>query len=155
MLPAKFRVLVVKRHLGPSGGYYSRDSFKGNVAELTGCSVKRAEIVDGKVKLTLDRNGVEHVHVTSHVICATGYRVNLDRLAFLPESIKSQIKTLAGAPVLDRKLSVHGARALLRRPAGGEFIWAADALCLRCTVYVDVAGKVSAAADEAAQRCFR
>jgi thioredoxin reductase len=102
MLPANFRVLVVKRHLGPSGGYYSRDSFKGNVAELVGCSVKRAEAVDGKVKLTLDRNGTEHVHVTGHVICATGYRVNLDRLVFLPESIKSQIETLSGAPVLDR-----------------------------------------------------
>ncbi|HXB61567.1 MAG TPA: NAD(P)-binding domain-containing protein [Acidobacteriaceae bacterium] len=102
LLPAKFRVLVVKRHLGPSGGYYSRDSFKGNVAELVGCSVKQAEAVDGKVKLTLDRNGTEHVHVTGHVICATGYRVNLDRLAFLPESIKSQIETVSGAPVLDR-----------------------------------------------------
>jgi len=102
LLPAKLRVKIVRRHLGPGGGYYSYDSFKGNVAELTGCSVKRAEAENGKVKLTLDCNGEERVHVTGHVICATGYQVNLDRLAFLPESIKNEIKTVAGAPVLDR-----------------------------------------------------
>ncbi len=148
LLPAKLRVTIVKRHLGPGGGYYSYDSFKGNVAELTGCSVKRAENAGGRVKLTLDCDGVERVHMTNHVICATGYQVNLDRLAFLPESIKSQIELVAGAPVLDGNFQSTVPGLFFVGPSAANS-WAADALCLRRAVYVDAAGEVSAAAGEA------
>ena len=102
MMPADLRVKIVKRALGPSGGYYSRDSVVGKTTELTGCDVKRAEVVNGQVKLTLEQNGTEIVHVTNHVICGTGYRVDLNRLEFLPEALRSQITTISGAPVLDR-----------------------------------------------------
>ena len=37
-----------------------------------------------------------------HVIAATGYRSNLDQLAFLAPSLRERIRTVARAPVLDR-----------------------------------------------------
>jgi hypothetical protein len=35
-----------------------------------------------------------------HVIAATGYRVNLDRLKFLSSEIRSRLKTVQGSPML-------------------------------------------------------
>jgi FAD-dependent urate hydroxylase len=36
-----------------------------------------------------------------HVIAATGYRTDLTRLEFLPEAIRTRLRTLAGSPVVD------------------------------------------------------
>ena len=38
--------------------------------------------------------------MTEHIIAATGYRVDLERLKFLNPEIRSQVKTVAGSPVL-------------------------------------------------------
>ena len=37
-----------------------------------------------------------------HVIAATGYRIDLSRLQFLPEAIRSRLRTVAGSPVVGR-----------------------------------------------------
>jgi hypothetical protein len=37
-----------------------------------------------------------------HVVAATGYRVDLDRLTFLGEQIRSSVRRVSGAPVLSR-----------------------------------------------------
>ena len=37
-----------------------------------------------------------------HVIAATGYRTDLTRLQFLPEAIRSRLRTVAGSPVVGR-----------------------------------------------------
>ncbi len=39
---------------------------------------------------------------TDHVIAATGYKVDIGRLAFLDPALRSRIKDFHGAPVLDR-----------------------------------------------------
>jgi hypothetical protein len=38
--------------------------------------------------------------VTEHIIAATGYKVDLERLKFLNSEIRSKLKVLNGAPVL-------------------------------------------------------
>ena len=38
---------------------------------------------------------------TEHIIAATGYKVDLRRLAFLDETLRSEIKTFNGSPQLD------------------------------------------------------
>jgi len=38
---------------------------------------------------------------TDHVIAGTGYKVDIDRLAFLDPELRSQIKAFHGAPALD------------------------------------------------------
>jgi hypothetical protein len=37
-----------------------------------------------------------------HVIAATGYRTDLSRPQFLPEAIRSRLRTVAGSPVVGR-----------------------------------------------------
>jgi hypothetical protein len=45
-------------------------------------------------------DGSEHEIVSDHVIAATGYRVNLDRLSFISPLIRSKLKTVDDTPVL-------------------------------------------------------
>jgi hypothetical protein len=45
-------------------------------------------------------DGSERKIMTEHVIAATGYKVNLERLTFLSPGIRSHLKTVGGSPVL-------------------------------------------------------
>ena len=38
---------------------------------------------------------------TDHVLAGTGYKVDIDRLAFLDPALRSRVKAFHGAPVLD------------------------------------------------------
>ena len=44
--------------------------------------------------------------VTEHIIAATGYKVDLERLKFLNPEIRSKIKAIEGAPVLSSTFRV-------------------------------------------------
>jgi thioredoxin reductase len=100
-LPERLRVEAVRRSLGPSGGWFSRDKVIGKVPLILGCAPQGAEVQNSKVKLHLRAtDGSERDLVTEHVIAATGYRVNLDRLKFLNPDIRSQLKRVEGSPVL-------------------------------------------------------
>ena len=46
------------------------------------------------------QDGSERELVAEHVIAATGYRVDLERLNFLSTDIRSRVKKVNGAPVL-------------------------------------------------------
>jgi hypothetical protein len=66
-----------------------------------GCTPQGAEVRNGRVHLGLQAaDGSEREIVTEHIIAATGYRVNLERLTFLNQEIRSQLETVGGAPVL-------------------------------------------------------
>ena len=100
-LPERLRVEAVRRSLGPSGGWFSRDKVIGKVPLILGCTPQGAEVQNGKVKLHLRASdGSERDIVTEHIIAATGYRVNLDRLKFLNPDIRSKLKRVDGSPVL-------------------------------------------------------
>jgi hypothetical protein len=45
-------------------------------------------------------DGTEREVVTEHVIAATGYKVDMDRLKFVSPEIRSTLKLVNGAPVL-------------------------------------------------------
>lgn len=72
-----------------------------HVPHLLGHTLLRAEVQDGKVHLHLrPQDGSERVIVADHVIAATGYKVDLERLTFLSSEIRSQLKSVANTPVL-------------------------------------------------------
>jgi Pyridine nucleotide-disulphide oxidoreductase len=99
-LPADFRVKAVKRVLGPASGWFMKDRF-APVPTLVGQTVKSARASDAGVSLQIaGRDGVERSLVTEHVIAATGYRTDLDRLPFLTQDIRSRLDTIENAPVL-------------------------------------------------------
>lgn len=100
-LPERFRVEAVRKTLGPSGGWFIRDKVIGKVPLHLGCTPTGAEVKNGRVHLTLRADdGSKREIATEHIIAATGYRVNLERLKFLSPEIRSQVKTVDGSPNL-------------------------------------------------------
>jgi thioredoxin reductase len=100
-LPERLRVDLVRTTLGPSAGWFVKDKVMGRVPLELGCNVERAEIRNGKVHLHLrGLNGSTRELVTEHVIAATGYKVDVERLAFLNPAIRAKLKCVNGAPVL-------------------------------------------------------
>src|SRR5580704_6481524 len=100
-LPERIRLDIVRRALGPSGGWFIRDKVIGKVPLHLGCTPQSAEVKNGEVRLHVrSAEGSEREIVAEHVIAATGYRVDLERLEFLSQEIRASLKALNGAPVL-------------------------------------------------------
>jgi thioredoxin reductase len=99
-LPERFRLEVVERTLGPSAGWFVKAKMDC-VPCLLGYSPWGAEIRNGKVHLRLRKvDGTDRELVTEHIISATGYKVDLERLGFLSAGLRLKIKVTGGAPVL-------------------------------------------------------
>jgi len=100
-LPESLRLEAVRRVLGPSGGWFAKDKVIGKVPLLLGQTPERAEIRDGRVVLHLRADdGTKREVVTEHVIAATGYKVDIDRLKFLDPEIRENLKVVGGSPAL-------------------------------------------------------
>jgi len=101
LLPESLRLKILKKHLGPAGGYSTKHRVLGRCAMLLGQTVQQAIVRDGKVHLAMTGEQSTTDHVTEHVIAATGYEVDLGRLDFLGEDLRREIAVSKGAPVLD------------------------------------------------------
>lgn len=100
-LPESYRLQAVRTHLGPSGGWFAKDMVMGRVSLLLGYAPEGATVKDGQVQLRLrQQNGGAREISVDHVISATGYRVELSRLPFLDERLRSKIKLTGTAPKL-------------------------------------------------------
>lgn len=99
--PESYRLRVVSRFLGPIGGWFARDKVIGRVPLLLGYAPESAAVEDGQVQLRLRAQSGEIREISvDHVISATGYQVDVDRLWFLDEAIRSQIRVAGKAPKL-------------------------------------------------------
>jgi thioredoxin reductase len=96
-LPAATRLTMVRRVLGPSGAWWLRERFEGTAGvrygRLTGATLSGDE-----VHLTV--SGTDTPVVADHVIAATGYRVDLDRVGFLDPGLRDRIARTGGWPRL-------------------------------------------------------
>jgi pyridine nucleotide-disulfide oxidoreductase len=100
-LPEGLRIELVRRTLGPSGGWFIRDKVVGKVPTLLNQNLEKAESRNGNVVLHLRAaDGSSSELQTQHVIAATGYRVDLNRLAFLSPDIRSRVNMVGGMPEL-------------------------------------------------------
>jgi thioredoxin reductase len=100
-LPESLRLEIVRRTLGPSGGWFIRDKVIGKMPVHLGFMPQGAEVRNGSVHLNVQAaDGSKREIVTEHVIAATGYKVDLERLKFLNPEIRSKIRAISGAPVL-------------------------------------------------------
>jgi thioredoxin reductase len=109
--PQSVRINIVRRFLGPAAGWTVKERIIDRVPLVLGCRISRAEMQNGGVHLTLQRNdGTVQEHRTEHVIAATGYRADLGKLTFLSEEIRSQLVSDGYSPVLssDFQSSVPG-----------------------------------------------
>src|SRR5271163_2515420 len=79
-LPERLRLELVAKTLGPSAGWFVKDTM-ARVPSLLGYTARSAEVHGGDVHLHLRaHDGSERTVVTQNIIAATGYKVNLDRL---------------------------------------------------------------------------
>lgn len=100
-LPERTRIDVVRRALGPSGGWFIRDKVVGKLPLSLGYTPETCEVHEHKVRLHLrGKDGSTRELMAEHVIAATGYRVDLERLRFLSPEIRANVQTLNGYPML-------------------------------------------------------
>ncbi len=103
VMPRNFRLLVVRKHLGPAPVWWTRSMVEGKVSFHLGQQIARVGIKGLRVRVDLvaqdgSRNAV-HCH---HMIAATGYRAEVARLPFLDPALVARLQTERGSPWLSR-----------------------------------------------------
>jgi thioredoxin reductase len=100
-LPLSWRLQKTKTHAGPAGGWFIKDSVVGKVPILVNVNVQAATTESDRVHIRLSSDVAQTSNVTvDHVIAATGYRVDVDRITFLEESLQARIETVNNTPIL-------------------------------------------------------
>ena len=133
-LPAAARTHFARTYLGPRGGWPVHDCVK-SLPKSLGASIERAEEGAGPVTLHLRlRGGYIRPIRADHVIAATGYKIDLDRMEILAADLRKRITTSHGAPELSSGFessvpglyfagfaAVHSFGPLMRFVAGTDF----------------------------------
>jgi cation diffusion facilitator CzcD-associated flavoprotein CzcO len=102
-IPGNLRVTIARRHLGPQAAWLMRDRFEQGVTVSLATTVERATADGGRVKLLLRAaDGTRHEVTTDHVVAATGYWPDVDRLEYLSESVRGALRAHADMPVVSR-----------------------------------------------------
>ena len=101
MLPEGYRIQKAQHRPWPLGAWWLKDRVDGVIDVLTGHGVREAVAKGNGVRLVLDGPGQPAIDA-DHVIAGTGFRVGLDRLPFLPEHLRSVVKTVNNHPAVSR-----------------------------------------------------
>ena len=109
MMPESLRVKKALTSFGPAGAWWLRDRVEGVIELLMGYSIKKAEPHGSGVRLHLGGAKESTIDV-DHVIAGTGFRIDVSRIPFLAEEIKSSLVTRANCPLVNRtgESSVRG-----------------------------------------------
>jgi cation diffusion facilitator CzcD-associated flavoprotein CzcO len=110
-LPARVRLDIVRRHLGPASAWHVKPRVVGKVDIRLGHTLTAAQARGERVELTFaTEGGGSAVLEADHVIAATGYRPDLRRLPFLAPALREQVRSVANTPSLsaDFETSVPG-----------------------------------------------
>ena len=100
-LPGKARLTIVTRHLGPKSPNVMKARFDAGVTVSVSETVAQAIEDNGRVRLTLSSAaGGQREVVTDHVIAATGYSPDVERLKFISPALRTSIRTHSRMPVL-------------------------------------------------------
>lgn len=103
-LPKRLRLHLVRTTLGPSGGWFVKETVMTKVPLMLGHTPVSAKVEDGKVRLRIaGKDGAQRDVVVDRVIAATGYRVDIDRLQFLSPEIRSRLARIDGSPELSTR----------------------------------------------------
>jgi FAD-dependent urate hydroxylase len=122
-LPARARLELVARILGPSGAWWLRDRVEGVVPLLAEHQVVGGAVVGDRI--TVRVGGPDRRTRTiraDHLLAATGYRIGPDAFGFLAPRIRSRLARLSGWPALgaDFESSIPGLY-FVGFPAAGSF----------------------------------
>jgi cation diffusion facilitator CzcD-associated flavoprotein CzcO len=99
-LPQRIRLDRSKNVLGPAGAWWLKERVVG-LPIFFSHSVSSSEARGGHAVLHVsDHDGRSRDLVTDHVIAATGYQFQLDRLPFLGENLRSRLRHERQLPIL-------------------------------------------------------
>ncbi|TDD93871.1 NAD(P)-binding domain-containing protein [Actinomadura rubrisoli] len=102
-LPQRTRQRIVRETLPPAGAWWLRDRLDERVQVTTGRHLaKAAEEGDGVAVTTVDRTGRRLVTEAEHVIAATGFVPDVQRLTMLSPELRVRVDTRLGSPILTR-----------------------------------------------------
>ena len=109
-LPESLRLRAVARHLGPAPCWFVRDAVVGRFPMHLGSTIEGADPVARGLRVVFSQRGEKRTLEADHLIAATGFKVELSRLKFLNEALRSRIRNVAGSPILGRRFdsSVRG-----------------------------------------------
>jgi thioredoxin reductase len=95
--PADKRHRFVAGSYGPSGAWWLRNRVDGLVEVSLQTQLQAARAVDGRVHLTVRNpsSGVGEI-ITDHVVAATGFKVDVDRLDYLEPQLRQSVAREAG-----------------------------------------------------------
>jgi hypothetical protein len=100
-LPEGLRMRLLHSVLGPSGAWWLRHRVEELFPVLCSRTVRSAGVEDGTVHLeVVDTDGHGEVLRVDHLLLATGYRVDVDRLGLLAPELRREVRTFGGAPRL-------------------------------------------------------
>jgi cation diffusion facilitator CzcD-associated flavoprotein CzcO len=101
-LPRKLRFRALQRINGPAPGWFAKSKVVGHVTMHLGATLKGVSKNENGVHLLFNqRDGLaKDLHV-DHVIAATGYKVNLQRLDFLDQDLRRQMASVDETPILN------------------------------------------------------
>jgi hypothetical protein len=117
-LPRSVQDPIAYRSIRPAGAAWLAPRLTG-VSMRLGTRVQELTAVGSRVRVTLS---TDEVLTVDHVICGTGYRVDVTRYPFLTPSLVSRLELAAGFPVLRRGMesSVPGLH-IVGAPAAWSF----------------------------------
>jgi thioredoxin reductase len=100
-LPETLRLEALRKTLGPAPGWFIKQDVVGKVPLTLNTYIARAMERNGRVELHLtDNSGGNRAITVDHVIAATGYKVDLQRLSFLQPDVLAGIRSLHNTPIL-------------------------------------------------------
>jgi hypothetical protein len=109
LFPADKRHRYVAASWGPSGAHWLRARFEGKVEVLTSHRLRAASRIDGRVRLDVERPGGTATLITDHVVAATGFEVDLDRMTILSPELRASLDREGRAPALDAAFETSSA----------------------------------------------
>lgn len=102
-LPDATRLHIIATSQAIAGGWPMRERVIGKVPIKTGLSPQSAEIRDHRIHLEcVAADGMATTVAVDHAILCTGYRVNLQRIAFLDPGLRDAVGHAMNTPLLSR-----------------------------------------------------
>lgn len=96
------RARIVENTLGPAGAWWLRERFDGDVTVRLGQRLSGADLVGDRVTLsTVDRSGMPWILNADHVLAATGFAPDVDRVGILSPGLRREVARIGRSPRLD------------------------------------------------------
>ncbi len=135
-LPASVRSSIVRTHLRAAPGWFMREKVEGKIPMLLGRTLQRATVHDSQIELIVcDEQGAISTLEAHHVIAATGYAVDLNKIPLLDPALRAKIRHYQQAPILGNSFessitglyfvgpaAAHSFGPLLRFAFGSEWV---------------------------------